>query len=104
MEALDVQDLLEYARAAVAVIRGLKITGSRMRYGQLARAIGLISDDAGWQPWHRQQITAILCIAAAVERQANQNAAIQPLEFERITNESGEPGIGILKNSRIVSA
>lgn len=35
MEALDVQDLLEYARAAVAVIRGLKITGSRMRYGQL---------------------------------------------------------------------
>jgi hypothetical protein len=104
MEALDVQDLLEYARAAVPVIRGLKITGSRMRYGQLARAIGLITDDASWQPWHRQQITAILSIAAAVERQANQKVAIDPLEFERIVNESGEPGIGIIKNSRIVTA
>jgi hypothetical protein len=104
MEALDVQDLLEYARAAVAVIRGLKITGSRMRYGQLAKAIGLISDDASWQPWHCQQITAILCIAAAAERQANQSAAAEPLEFERIINESGEPGIGVLKNSRIISA
>jgi hypothetical protein len=103
MEALDVQDLLEYARAAVAVIRGLKITGSRMRYCQLAKAIGLISDDAGWQPWHRQQITTILCLAAAVERQANQNAATEPLEFERIVNESGEPGIGVLKNSRIAT-
>jgi|SRR5258708_6585738 hypothetical protein len=102
MEPLDVQELLEYARAAVAVIRGLKITNGQMRYNELARAIGLIRDDDGWRPWHRQQITTILSIAAAVERQASQRAATELLEFERIVNEDGEPGIGILKNSRIV--
>jgi hypothetical protein len=102
MEALDVQDLLQYARAAVAVIRGLKITDRKMRYSELARAIGLIPDDGHWEVWHRQQITAILSIAAAVEKQASQRTATGQLEFERIVNEVGEPGTGILKNCKIV--
>jgi hypothetical protein len=47
----------------------LKITDRTMRYNELARAIGLMSDNDRWEPWHRQQIEAILQIAAAVERQ-----------------------------------
>jgi hypothetical protein len=101
MEHLDVQQLLEFARAAVAVIRSLQITDRRMRYGELARAIGLIQDDGGWQPWHRQQITTILVIAAAVEREAG-TTGTRPIDFERIVNETGEPGAGVLRTSRIV--
>jgi len=101
LEELDVRDLLEYARAAVAVIRSLKITDRTMRYSHLARAIGLISDDGGWHVRHRRQITSILSIAAAVERQAG-NPNTEPLEFERIVNEDGEPGAGVLKTSKIV--
>jgi hypothetical protein len=47
----------------------LKITDRTMRYNELARAIGLMSDNDRWEQWHRQQIEAILQIAAAVERQ-----------------------------------
>ncbi len=101
MEELNVQQLLEFARAAVAVIRSLQITDRTMRYGELARAIGLIRDDGGWHVRHRRQITTILCIAAAVEREAGDGGA-QALEFERIVNETGEPGAGVLRTSRIV--
>jgi hypothetical protein len=34
MEHLDVRQLLEFARAAVAVIRSLQITDRTMRYGE----------------------------------------------------------------------
>jgi hypothetical protein len=56
MEGLDIQDRLEYARAAVAVLRALKIKDSTMGYGELARAIGLIPEGGRWEPWHRQQV------------------------------------------------
>jgi hypothetical protein len=101
MEELDVQELLEFARAAVAVIRSLQITDRTMRYGELARAIGLIPDDGAWHIRHRRQITTILSIAAAVENEAGDTGA-QPLQFERIVNETGEPGAGVLRTSRIV--
>ena len=101
MEELDVQELLGFAGAAVAVLRSLKVTDTTMRYGQLARAIGLIPDDAKWHVRHRRQITTILCIAAAVEREAG-NTGTEALEFERIVNESGEPGEGVLRTSRII--
>jgi hypothetical protein len=41
-------------------------------------------------------------VAAAVEKQASQRTATGQLEFERIVNEVGEPGTGILKNCKIV--
>ena len=40
MNKLDVQARLEYARAAVAVLRSLKITDRTMRYSDFAAAIG----------------------------------------------------------------
>lgn len=103
MKKLNVQDRLEYARCAVAVLRALKITDRTMRYNELARAIGLMSDSDRWEPWHRQQIEAILQIAHAVEQQrwGGEATDISPLEFERIVTEDGLPGAGVVKNSRI---
>lgn len=103
MKTLDVQDRLEYARSAVAVLRALQITGKTMRYGEFAKAIGLISDTENWQPWHRQQIAEILNLVAAAERQGTKNSNIEALEFERIiTGKTSAPGKGISKESRIV--
>ncbi|MGI8840229.1 MAG: hypothetical protein ACR2F8_05535 [Caulobacteraceae bacterium] len=56
MKTIDVQARLECARAAVAVLRALQITDKTMRYGEFAKAIGLIADGDDWKPWHHQQI------------------------------------------------
>jgi len=101
METLGVHDLLQYALATVAVIRGLEITDRTMHYNELARAIGLISKDATWHVRHRTQITNVLTIAAAVENITGLNPP-EPLEFERIVTEDGEPGAGFSKVSKIV--
>lgn len=102
MKTLDVQARLEYARAAVAVLRALKIADRTMRYGEFAKAIGLMADGEGWQPWHRQQIGDILNLIAAAEKQAGENTGIEPIQFERIVTAQGEPGIGFYKSSKIV--
>lgn len=103
MEGLDVQDRLEYARAAVAVLRALKITDSTMRYGELARAIGLIREGGRWEAWHRQQVADILQLVAATERQGHAKEGAEALEFDRIvTAETGKAGAGVTKNSRII--
>ena len=64
----------------------------------------LMSDNDRWEPWHRQQIEAILQIAAAVERQrwGGEATDIEPLEFDRIVTEDGQPGAGVAKDSRII--
>src|SRR5262245_10517319 len=100
--ALDVQDLLEYGRAAVAILRSLQITNSTMSYGDFARAIGLIEGpDARWEPWHRRQVADILYALAAIERKAGRRS--MPLEFKRIVGaKSGQPGQGLSKTSKIV--
>jgi hypothetical protein len=101
MKALDVQDKLECARCAVAVLRALEISDAKMTYGDFARAIGLIRGDETWQVWHRQ-ITDILCIVAAVERLRSPHNT-EPLEYDRIiTVTAGEPGAGVFKNSKII--
>ena len=74
-----------------------------MRYGEFAKAVGLIADSEGWQAWHRQQVPEVLRIIAAVERQAGEIEGKVPLEFQRIVNAEGEPGAGVLRNTRIVS-
>jgi hypothetical protein len=84
VEGFDVEDRLVFARAAVAVLRALKITDSTMRYGDFARAIGLISDGGRWEAWHRQEVADILQLIATVERQGRTKEGAEPLEFERI--------------------
>ena len=100
--ALDVQDLLEYGRAAVAVLRSLQISNSMMNYADFARAIGLIEGPkAPWQPWHRRQIGDILYAVAAIEQRAGRRS--MPLEFGRIVGvKTGQPGQGLAKTSKIV--
>jgi hypothetical protein len=75
-----------YARCAVAVIRALKITNTNMRYEALGRAIGLISDGDLWEARHRQQVEAILSIAAAVEKQrwGGGSTTIEPLDYSNV--------------------
>lgn len=96
MKTLDVQARLEYGRAAVAVLRALKIANSTMRYGEFAKAIGLMADGEDWQPWHRQQIGDILNLIAATERQAGQHTGVDLLEFDRIVTAQAEPGAGFI--------
>ena len=48
MKTVNVEARLEYARATVAVLRALQILNSTMRYGELARAIGLMSAKEPW--------------------------------------------------------
>jgi hypothetical protein len=102
MEGLNVHQRLTYALATVAVIRGLKLKGQTMRYNELARAIGLLQEGEPWHIRYRTFITDILCIAAAVENQAGPSrGGADPLPYESIVNEDGEPGSGFLKTSRI---
>ena len=102
MKTLDVQARLEYGRAAISVLRALKIADRTMRYHEFARAIGLIADGEDWQPWYRQQIGDILNLVAAAEKQAGQNTGLDPIQFERIVTAQREPGVGFYKSSRIV--
>jgi hypothetical protein len=102
MQRLDIQDRLEYARAAVAVIRALGILEKTMRYSEFATAIGLKADGEKWEPWHRQQVSDILYLLAATQRQAGSNTGTDPLKFEWIVTGDGEPGEGFYRNARIV--
>ena len=102
MKTVDVQARLENARATVAVLRTLQISESTMRYGDLARAIGLITAQEPWGVWHRNQITDILNLVGATERQSGTDSEFGPLKFERIVTGTGEPGAGVHKTCRIV--
>jgi hypothetical protein len=103
MRALDVQDLLEYTRAAVAVLRTLQILDTSMTYADFGRAVGILTGpDDVWKPWHRQQVEAVLKATAAIERMARTKT--MALEYERIVNKrTGQAGRGIVKRSRIVT-
>ena len=103
MRDLDIQDLLEYARAAVAVLRTLQISDSTMSYADFARAIGLLeSPEDVWRAWHRQQTEAILKATAAIELKAKMKS--MALEYNRIINKrTGQAGKGVSKRSRIVT-
>ena len=105
MDALDVQDRLEYARCGVAVLRALHITERNMTYERFARAIGLIADGERWVIKHREQVRAILRIIAAVEREGlgGRRRNIVPLDFNLIVDRRGNPGAGVEKTSRIVT-
>ena len=69
-------------------------------FGGFARAIGLIRGDEGWQPWHRQQVSAILGAIAALERE---DGGEPTLPYHRIVNAAtGEAGqaVGSRKGGR----
>ena len=101
MKTLDVQARLEYARAAVAVLRALQISNTKMRYGAFAIAIGIMSEGEKWEVWHKNQIEDILNLTAAAERQGLSPGS-KALEFDRLVGADGKPGKGFKEKSRIV--
>jgi hypothetical protein len=96
---LDVMAHLEYAARAVKVLRGLTANNDTMRHIDLGRAVGLIGPDERWQPWHRQQVGAILKLVAAVDRHNNRDQ--ETLEYHRIVGGDGKPGTGVTGTSRL---
>ena len=102
MKFLNLETRLEMARATVAVLRALQVADSKMTYGELAKAIGMVKPDESWEARHRTQIGEILKILGAVEVQSGSAAETNPIEFERIITKEGEPGPGIAKRCRIV--
>ena len=104
MKKIDVQECLEYARCAVAVLRTLDIQNKEMTYFDFARAIGLIADGEKWEVWHRKQTSDILNVISATETQLGVTKTSK-LEYERIINaRKGKAGKGIEKISRLVRA
>ena len=101
MKTLDVQARLEYARAAVAVLRALKTTKREMTYHEFSKAIGLMAEDQEWHIQYRHPLTDILNLVAATARQSGE---VDSLEFQRIVHAGDEaPGQGFYKTSRIVT-
>ena len=104
MKALNLRQRLEFALRGIDRLRKLATDKTTMGYEEFARAIGLISPTEAWEVRHRDQVTAILSIMGAVEKQGlggiDRSAA--PLEFEWIVNQRGKPGAGFAKESRIV--
>lgn len=102
MKNLDVQDLFEYGRAAVAVLRTLEVKNATMSYADFARSIGILGRTATWAPWHRQQTQSVLNIVAAVEKAAGHKGPA--LQYARVINQrTGQPGKGVAKTSKIVT-
>ena len=102
MKQLDTQDLLEYSRAAVAVLRTLQLKDETMTYADFARAIGLLDGPAEvWKAWHRQQTEAVLNAVAATEKLARKQS--MKLEYNRIvTKLTGESGTGKSQLARLI--
>jgi hypothetical protein len=104
VKTLNVQQRLEFALRGVAELRVQASNKTTMQYEDFARAIGLVAKTDKWEVRHRDQVTAILSIMAAVERQGlgGKDKSAPPLEFKWIVDKHGKPGAGIAKNSRIV--
>jgi hypothetical protein len=104
MKALNVKDRLEFASRGVDELRKLATNRKKMQYEDFAKAIGLMSPTDAWEVRHRDQVTAILSVMAAVERQGlgGRDKSVAPLNFAWIVNRHGKPGAGFTKNSRII--
>ena len=104
MKTLNVKQRLDLASRGVEVLRTLASNKQKMQYEEFARAIGLMARADIWTVQHRDQVTAILSVMAAVERdgRGGREKKIAPLECDWIVNKQGKPGAGFAKNSRIV--
>ena len=105
MKSLDVQDMLEHSRCAVAVLRALKMTEQKMTYQQFARAIGLMADADTWNARYKTVVGEVLKLVAATEKRVGKNSAIANLEYGRVVNaRTGKSGDGLAKESRLVTS
>jgi hypothetical protein len=99
LKRLDNQRLLQFAAAAVPVLRTLADLDQRMTYKQFGIAIGLV--DQEWQPWHGRQCGQILDAVAAASRLLGEPL----LDHLRVVNQTtGLPGAGADRNISIARA
>ena len=96
---LDTLTLLQHACGAVSVLRSLKQDDRTTTYKPFAVAIGLIKPGGAWEPWHRRQVSDVLDLAALVAKHTGET-----LDFARVINLSGEPGVGLNRKSHFVRA
>lgn len=103
MKTLNVEQRLGLATQGVTVLRQLVASNGTMQYDDFAQQLGLKSKTDTFTAQHRDQVTAILSVMAAVERQGlgGRDRIVAPLDFDRIVNKHGKPGVGIAKQSRI---
>lgn len=101
MKKLDIQARLHCASSAVSVLKALQIRSETMTYGQFADAIGLLAGDGKWRPWHRQQVSDILYLVSAAEKQGGKKVGTS-LNFEVIVDQKGQHGVGLKKISKII--
>ena len=94
------EDRLMSAFAAKSVLRTLQRSDSILTYQQFAEAIGLKAESEPWHPRYRQQVTSVLSLLAAVEKQAHEEAS----PFHRIVNaNTGKPGAGVRRDTRLIA-
>jgi hypothetical protein len=100
MTSLDTKRLLECALAGTSILQALKTINAKMTYGQFARTIGLLGDDEPWKVWHRKQVSDVLYLIGAVEKQTTNS---DPIDFGLIVDaHTGESGAGLNREARIV--
>jgi hypothetical protein len=104
LKTLNVKQRLDLASRGVDVLRALASNKQKMRYEEFAKAIRLMARTDIFTVQHRDQVTAILSVMAAVERdgRGGKDKNIAPLDFDWIVNKQGKPGAGFAKNSRII--
>jgi hypothetical protein len=90
--------MLEFALAGVSILRALQRVDQKITYGQFARMIGLLDADDPWKIVHRDQVSDVLNLIAAIDRLTD-----DVTDFTRLVNErTGETGEGVNHESRIV--
>jgi hypothetical protein len=100
MQKLDAVQRVWLAAAAISALKALETTDSTLTHFEFARAIGLVGENDPWQAWHRTQISDVLNLASAADRQAN--GGEETLPFYRVVNaQTDETGVGIDHHSAI---
>lgn len=101
MKKLTDSHLAYMASRAIEGLYTLEYKDERMPYGEFAALIGLVDgeDDLKWHVWHRSQLTAVLCFAAAIQK--NRNTFVLDRYLRLYNKATGESGAGVWLNARL---
>ena len=92
-------NLAQFVVAAIPVLRHLKRTNTTMSQQEFSKVIGLIDPDQEHHAFaYLTRMVRILNMTAAVARESKET-----LDFDRIVNAKGKPGIGSKRRSHVVT-
>src|SRR6476660_4658992 len=96
---LDTLTVVQFMLAMVPVLRHLDEIDGKITYKQLATLVGLLGENAKWQPWHRRQIGSLLFLLSKVEKTFGQD---ESLPYHRVINAlTGKPGKGLYEHNAL---